>query len=94
MTSSVRCYGNTDANQTCFCGKFILFLAKWWDMSRLHTELVYLIAVGLKREATARSEVRDKVKEDKPAAVKEEKEPEQQEHNKTPPQATQAGAMK
>ncbi|KAJ7387920.1 Deoxynucleotidyltransferase terminal-interacting protein 1 [Desmophyllum pertusum] len=48
----------------------------------------------LKREATARSEVRDKVKEDKPAAVKEEKEPEQQEHNKTPPQATQAGAMK
>lgn len=42
----------------------------------------------LKREATARSEIRDKVKEEQSASVTEEKGLAEKEHSETPPQTT------
>ena len=42
----------------------------------------------LKREATARTEIRDKVKEEQSASVTEEKGPAEREHSETPPQIT------
>jgi len=56
-----------------------------------HRILIFLLnyCVELKREATARSEIRDKVKEEQSASVKEEKgQAEQTQHSETPPQTT------
>ena len=54
---------------------------------RLYAKMVSTYCVELKREAAARSEVRDKVKEEHPADTQV-KEPEEQQNNKTPLQAT------
>ena len=43
--------------------------------------------VELKREATARCEIRDKVKEEQTAAVTDQKEMEERKHTEPPPQA-------
>ena len=55
---------------------------------RLYAKMVSTYCVELKREAAARSEVRDKVKEEQPSADTEVKEPEEQQNNKTPLKAT------
>ena len=56
-----------------------------------HRIFIFLLnyCVELKREATARSEIRDKVKEEQSPSVAEEKGlAEQTQHSETPPQTT------
>lgn len=49
---------------------------------------LFYCCVELKREATARSEIRDKVKEEQAAAVTDQKGLEDRKHTETLPQAT------
>ena len=61
-------------------------LSTLWNRFRLF--LFANFCVELKREATARSEIRDKVKEEQSASVAEEKGLAEQKHSETAPQTT------